>query len=409
MTIFRFNTNFNSVTFARWLVILLTIALLFSPPVANLFELTLFGMFIGIDVLRKRLLLAVKQPIVIATLLFYLMIFLSTTYSIASWSESLSTCWGWRKVLLLPIAVALFDDKLWKNRLTFIFIQVTTACAILSFTTSAIGLALYKYPVGIIIRNHATQGIMFSVAAFSAGVLLILESTNLSRLQKWALSISIVILITNVVYITPGRSGYLALIVLAITLALTYMYANKKILAPVIVFLMIPLLLLSSPTVRQRITQGTNEAASYQSTNEATSMGIRMLLWKNTIELIHERPLLGYGTGSFQQAYKTKVLNKPEWEHNITHDPHNQYLKITAEHGLIGLVVFLGLILSAFWQKPSLTFYSLGVGIMLVWCGNSLFSSHFSTFSEGRFVFLWCGVMLAKETFLQKNSKPITI
>ena len=406
MTIFKLPTNFNSVAFARWLVILLLVALLFSPPLANLFELTLFGMFISLNVLHKRLLLAIKQPIVIATLLFYLMIFLSTTYSIASWGESLSTCWGWRKLLLLPIAVALFDDKSWKYRLTFTFIKVTTACAFLSFITSSLSIALYRYPIGIIIRNHATQGIMFSVAAFSAGILLILESANLSQLQKWALSTSIVILITNVVYITPGRSGYLALVVLAISLVCTYIYASKKILIPALILLMVPLLLLSSPTVRQRVMQGANEAASYQSNAEATSMGIRMLLWKNTIELIHERPLFGYGTGSFQQAYKTKVLNKPDWEHNITHDPHNQYLKVTAEHGAIGLLVFLGLILSAFWQRPSLTFYSLGIGIMLVWCGNSLFSSHFSTFSEGRFIFLWCGVMLAKETLLTEGSKP---
>jgi hypothetical protein len=124
-------------------------------------------------------------------------------------------------------------------------------------------------------------------------------------------------------------------------------------------------------------------------------MGMRMVLWNNTIELIKARPLLGYGTGGFQKAYQSKIENEPAWKHEITHDPHNQFLKITTEQGLIGLVVFVAMILSAFWQKPSLTYFVLGIGILLEWCGNSLFSSHFSTFSEGRFVFLWCGAMLA--------------
>ena len=398
MTAFKLPYGLNAVSVARWLVLALMTALLFSPPLVNLFELTLFLMFLCSDTLRKRLVQASSQPMVIAIIIFYLMLFLSSTYSIATWEESLSTCWGWRKVLLLPIAVALFDDDSWKYRISLVFIEVTAACATLSFATNFIGIALYKYPIGIIIRNHATQGIMFSVAAFTAAILLVLEAKRFTSLQKWLLSISIVLLTTNVIYITPGRSGYLALIVLGVTLAFTYMYSKKSYIVPTLIILMIPLLLLSSPTVRQRVTQGSNEAVGYESKAEATSMGMRMLLWSNTIKLIKERPLIGYGTGGFQKAYKNIVMNKPEWEQVITHDPHNQFLKITAEHGVVGLIIFFGIIFSALRQKPTFTFYALGVGVLLAWCGNSLFSSHFSTFSEGRFIFLWCGVMLANVT-----------
>lgn len=409
MTAFKLPASINTVSVARWLTVFLMTALLFSPPLANLFELTLFLMFICSDTLRRRLVLASSQPIVVATLIFYLMLFLSSTYSIATWSESLSTCWGWRKVLLLPIAVALFDDESWKYRLLLIFIQVTTACAALSFTTNFLGLALYKYPIGIIIRNHATQGIMFSVAAFTTAILLLLEAKQFTTIQRWLLSVSIAILTTNVIYITPGRSGYLALIVLSITLAFTYMYSKKRYVTPLVIIIMIPIMLLSSPTVRQRVTQGTSEAVAYETKlgdkGAATSMGLRMSLWSNTIELIGDHPLIGYGTGSFEIAYKNKVQGKPGWEQLMIHDPHNQFLKITAEHGLIGLLIFLGIILSAFRQKPTFIFYSLGAGVLLAWCGNSLFSSHFSTFSEGRFIFLWCGVMFAHGKLTKEKSK----
>lgn len=397
MTAFKLFNGYNIVNVARWLIVFLMTALLFSPPIVNLFEITLILMFIGSETLRKRLVLSLSQPIVVATYAFYLMLFLSAIYSIASWSDSLSACWGWRKLLLLPIAVALFDNEDWKYRITFIFIQVTTASALLSFIANFLGLVLYKYPIGIVIRNHATQGIMFSVAAFIAAILLLLESKRFDQVQKWLLSVSIAILTMNVIYITPGRSGYLALIVLGSTLAFTYSYSKKKYAAPALIILIIPLLLLSSPTVRQRVAQGSSETVAYESKAEATSMGMRMLLWNNTFKLIKERPLFGYGTGGFQKAYKNMVFNKPAWEQVITHDPHNQFLKITAENGVVGLLIFVGVILSAFWQKPSFIFYSLGIGVLLAWCGNSLFSSHFSTFSEGRFIFLWCGIMLAHE------------
>jgi len=397
MPILKRYINLNKLDFARWLLILLLIALLFSPPLVNLFELTLFAMFIFIDELRKRMVLALKQPLVIATLCFYLLLLLDTTYSLVSWKESLSSFWGWRKILLLPISVALFDEKIWKQKLAFVFIMVTTMCAVLSFLSKFLGFTIHTYPVGIIIRNHATQGIIFSVAAFTVATLLISIPAIFSRLQKWGLCICIFILTVNVIYITPGRSGYLALIVLGLIFAVAYAYLNKKIVVPLIILGLIPIVLLSSPTVRQRISQGVNEAELYKSRAEATSMGIRMVLWNNTIELIRERPLLGVGTGAFQQAYKTEVVNEPSWKQDITHDPHNQFLKIATEQGIVGLIVFIGMILSAFWQKPSFTYYILGIGILFAWCGNSLFSSHFSTFSEGRFIFLWCGVMLAKE------------
>jgi len=128
-------------------------------------------------------------------------------------------------------------------------------------------------------------------------------------------------------------------------------------------------------------------------------MGIRMVLWQNTLEMIRERPLLGSGTGSFGAAYRQKVAGQSGWRaENLSSDPHNQYLKIAAEHGLVGLAVFLWLIVSAFRQPSASPYRLLGLGVLLAWCATSLFSSHFSTFSEGSFIALWCGAMLARET-----------
>ncbi len=396
--------SLKPLTIGRWLLILVSIALLFSPPLTSVFEFSLYGIFIYSKELRTRLLLAIKQPLVLATLLFFLMILLLTINSLVSPTEALLAFLSWHKILLLPLAVALFDENCWKQKLVLVFIAVTTICAVLSFFSTIFDFTLYKYPVGITIRNHATQGIMFAVAAFSASMMLLMEVKQLSQLQKWALSLSIVLLVANIVYITPGRSGYLALIVLGTTLALTYMFANKRFIIPALLLILIPILLLSSPTARQRVMQGANEALTYTSNAKATSMGIRMVLWNNTLDLIRARPFFGYGTGSFQKAYQSKIEKEPTWKHDITHDPHNQFLKITTEQGLVGLVVFLGMILSAFWQRPSFTYYSLGIGILLVWCGNSLFSSHFSTFSEGRFLFLWCGAMLANKHIQTTNA-----
>lgn len=397
--------NLDLLSLARWLLILELIALLFSPPLTNLFELTLFALFISSSILRQRFVLASKQPIVIATLLFYSLILIDTSYSIETWQASLSAFWGWRKIMLLPIAVALFDEEIWKQKLILVFVKVAVVCVSLSYISKIFQFNIHhSYPIGIIIRNHATQGIMFSAAAFAIAMLLISNPKLFTKTQKWIYAACIMLLTSNVIYLTPGRSGYLALIVLALTTAFAYAYQNKKLLIPLMILTILPILLLSSANVKQRVSQAVNEAEFYKSNAEATAMGIRMVLWNNTIELIRERPLFGYGTGGFQKAYKAKVENSPLWKQDITHDPHNQFLKITTEQGFVGLLFFIGMILSFFWQKVQFNYRLLGIGILLVWCGNSQFSSHFSTFSEGRFLYLWGGVMLASTNASSKKS-----
>ena len=62
-------------------------------------------------------------------------------------------------------------------------------------------------------------------------------------------------------------------------------------------------------------------------------------------ELFAERPLWGYGSGSFQQAY-TNHLPKEKAPVTIS---HTEPITVAAEQGLIGLVVYVALIVVALW------------------------------------------------------------
>lgn len=399
----------QSLFIARILTISTLIALLFSPPITTILESIIILLFITSKELHNKTLQCIKQPIVISATLFATILLLSTLNSLVSWSEGMRSFWSWHKLLLLPISIVLFDEKIWKTRLVLSFVVVATICAAISFISSYFDFTIYKYPSGIIIRNHATQGIIFSVAAFALISPFLQKEYILNKKQKLIYIIFSTLLITNIIYITPGRSGYLALIILSALTAFKCIYTNKKPLIPIAVLTAIFIGLLNSSNVTNRISQGMNEVTSYNNSAEATSMGLRMVLWKNTLDLISERPIFGYGTGGFEKAYQAKIVDQPEWHNVIIHDPHNQFLKIATEQGIIGLLVFLGWISSIFWQKPSQTFFFIGFGTLLVWCANSLFSSHFSTFSEGRFIFLWCGVMFANERPSQSTNNQIKL
>lgn len=63
------------------------------------------------------------------------------------------------------------------------------------------------------------------------------------------------------------------------------------------------------------------------------------------IDLFGERPVWGYGSGSFQEAYREHRKNK---DVPVTVS-HTEPITVAAEQGLLGLVAYLGLIAVALW------------------------------------------------------------
>ena len=82
------------------------------------------------------------------------------------------------------------------------------------------------------------------------------------------------------------------------------------------------------------------------------SMGLRFTFWKYSLKLIAEKPLLGHGTGSFAKEYQRiagnelSIIKNPQVPSNelfITKNPHNEFLMISTQLGLLGLLIYLGL------------------------------------------------------------------
>jgi O-antigen ligase len=67
------------------------------------------------------------------------------------------------------------------------------------------------------------------------------------------------------------------------------------------------------------------------------------------LELFSERPLQGYGSGSFQTAYRDNQANK-DVPVSIS---HTEPVTIAAEQGLLGLILYVALILVALWTMTA--------------------------------------------------------
>ena len=90
---------------------------------------------------------------------------------------------------------------------------------------------------------------------------------------------------------------------------------------------------------------------------------IRLQMWKKTIEMIKDRPLLGAGLA----GYQTRVAPYHQAKHiEIYLYPHNIFLNFWSELGLAGLIVFLWIIIKFYklgFKKP--TTYKLQATILM--------------------------------------------
>jgi len=78
--------------------------------------------------------------------------------------------------------------------------------------------------------------------------------------------------------------------------------------------------------------------------------GDRTQIWHNSLDLIGDYPVTGFGLGDFEMTYSTYVLLIHVGH---TMHAHNLWLDVWLNLGLLGLLALVGLVVNAVWPKPS--------------------------------------------------------
>ena len=242
------------------------------------------------------------------------------------------------------------------------------------------------------LENHATQGVLFGGSALFC-VLLAFERPEWKKIALFSLLMAG--FLANILFISTGRSGYVFLVVIAGYGA--FFWAKNRfqtnLMAVGVAIASIGIILtvfLVNETTQREINKAFNNIETAFESQELTSMGIRVVMWKNSLDLIQAKPLLGSGAGAFKYDYKALVDGQDGWRSKPVDDPHQQYLHIAAEHGLIGLVLFLFSVLGWLFSKVphNPKFYVAGISILLWTLANGFANGHFSAFVEGRFLWI---------------------
>jgi O-antigen ligase len=132
----------------------------------------------------------------------------------------------------------------------------------------------------------------------------------------------------------------------------------------------IVVIVLAIPSVGERTLERYTTLSEYQS---AETWNGRWSNWQGALKVIESHPILGVGAGNYAEAaleYSTTVqahsAKKASEEGDIAGAAHNSILGVASQLGLVGLILFLGIMFFAFKTAwPIAQRSDLGTGIFL--------------------------------------------
>jgi len=188
-------------------------------------------------------------------------------------------------------------------------------------------------------------------------------------------------------FITGGRAGQVAFFAMLVILIIQIL-DKQRIKSLITISIVIPGIFFvayqTSNLFQQRVDSAYNQTITYHP-ESLNSIGYRITFAINSWEVIKENPIIGIGTGDFPIEYKKiNEINKTEIPN--TKNPHNMYILIGMELGIIGLISML----SIFYYQVKLSFNSsnrfirdIGITLPLLFLvimwSDSYLLGHFTT------------------------------
>ena len=325
--------------------------------------------------------------------------------------------------------------------------QVLKICKVimlLSIVHSIIGIMQY-YEMGFenIPGNFIPYGLMANRNLFGSAQMLVIPFsiyTIYKASRGWKIT-SIVALLSIIIslVLSQTRSAWLGgLFILfgSLLLVLFFSKANRKkwlmgsAIALVAIAAVVTLLISSdqegalSSSIKERaltIAPGTLKDSS--SSSVAANIDERIKIWKSTMALVKDHPVMGVGPGNWKISVPAYVTPDMAWAggYYVPDEPHNVYLFIAAESGLPGAILYfsgwalMAIIAFAVIRRTQSRDKKILVILMLTGLGafatDSMFSFPTQRIEHSLYMLLMCGIILGSYATLPPagNSKTLVI
>jgi O-antigen ligase len=339
----------------------------------------LSGKFIDLPKILKQ------YPVAAWSLALFGCFIVGVSYGSATQNDALAMVNKYRELFFIPVLIPFlsierYRDWAWK---AFMLVSVLTLIGSYLMDMGVLGADKQLDPS---FKSRITHSIFIAFFAFFC----LHKSYDDMRYSKLYIAF-FSLCVGNLFFVVEGRTGQFIVIALILLFTLQRLGNIGRLFTVIAVTLLLTLFLNFSDKA-SRIYEGVTNTQDYLKLvpgQTESSMGQRYNFWTYSLKLIAEKPLLGHGTGSFAKEYQ-QIANG---ERVITSNPHNEFLMITVQLGLLGLFIYLGFFASQYYCARALpkTDKWLAQGVLLSLFITSLFNTPFFDHTEGH----WFATMIA--------------
>ena len=314
-----------------------------------------------------------RSPIAIVSVALFAWLALSMVWSVAPGDELTEGISKYRKLLYVPLVAMLLVSTRVKPWLLMNFFVVGCLVVCLGSLSSSSGLlehligpqlagggwglggtpSKYWFYIGppeapTFGRAHIAQGAFLVISAvYLAGVLLH-RFTDCAETAFDLRSVAIFLAIVTMVLVAlnlGGRTGYLLLVAGAILWVLKMLQARHWRLAlglSLSSLVIVAGFVGMNPKVIDRTQAAITDVERYQESGALTSQGLRLRFWEAGIRMGLERPLQGWGVGSYAEVFARDESQPQELRWSRPH-PHSEYVLQLVQGGGVAFLLFTGL------------------------------------------------------------------
>jgi O-antigen ligase len=338
---------------------------------------------------------SLKQPACMLPIAFFVLAAVGTLWSDAPWGMRIYAISPTAKLLVLPLLLYHFGRS---ERGLWVFVAFVASCTLLMAMSWIVvfdpQLTIKRQiDYGVPVKNYIDQSQEFALCA----VALAYPVVEFFNRRKFALAAVLLALglgfVVNMMFVVVSRTALVAIPVMLVVFALLHLKWRGRIVALCAIAVLAGGAWLASPRLQAKTASVFSQYDSYEQSNEATSLGLRMEFWRKSLGFFAEAPLFGHGTGSTRGLFEHAAIGKTGAAAEVISNPHNQTLNAAVQWGTLGVVV-----LYAIWLVHLRLFRRDGmanwVGLLVVVqnIASSLFNSHLFDFHEGWMYVVGVGV-----------------
>ena len=193
------------------------------------------------------------------------------------------------------------------------------------------------------LMSHITYNPFLAIAIYLLSYYVLFDH-SINRSKKVIYSFFIITMSINM-FITGGRTGQVMYFAMLVVLIFQYFPKNAFKASSASLFVLVitsSTFYLNSKIFSDRVDLAVTELSDYKN-HTHSSTGMRISSAINSWSIIKEHPVIGVGTGDYKNEFiKASIKNNLKLEDKLViHNPHNMYVLILVQFGLLGLAAML--------------------------------------------------------------------